>query len=167
MWGIKFWNAEENLRPFNIKKYSLSLVRDENFFLQIWRMGYKKSVFSTDFSNINLFLVKRAAKKVLAKKLFANWKSPREIGFLLRSNVPFRKQDKKMDFWYPVLRFYLFKEKELSSKRRVNVYILWTKCRKCKQPINIRRTVFYKQVLDFHRPSKLLCHTSGRQTNGA
>jgi hypothetical protein len=25
--------------------------------------------------------------------------------------------------------------------------------------------VFYKQVLEFHRPSKLLCQTSGRQNH--
>jgi hypothetical protein len=26
-------------------------------------------------------------------------------------------------------------------------------------------TVFYKQVLEFHRPSKFLCHKSGRQNH--
>ncbi len=35
---------------------------------------------------------------------------------------------------------------------------------KWKQPLKIfRKTVFYKQVLEFHRPSKFLCQTSRRQ----
>ncbi len=27
------------------------------------------------------------------------------------------------------------------------------------------KTIFYKKVLDFHRPSKILCQTSGRQNH--
>jgi hypothetical protein len=39
------------------------------------------------------------------------------------------------------------------------------KCPKWKQPLNISETVFYKQVLEFHCPSKFLCQTSGRQNH--
>ncbi len=36
----------------------------------------------------------------------------------------------------------------------------------CKQPLNIsENSFFYKQVLDFHRPSKILCRTSGTQNH--
>jgi hypothetical protein len=34
---------------------------------------------------------------------------------------------------------------------------------KWKQPLNI--SVFYKQSLEYHRPSKFLCQTSGRQNH--
>ncbi len=36
---------------------------------------------------------------------------------------------------------------------------------KWKQPLNILENGFYKQVLEFHRPSKFLCQTSGRQNH--
>ena len=36
---------------------------------------------------------------------------------------------------------------------------------KWKQPLNISENVFYKQVLEFHCPSKFLCQTSGRQNH--
>ncbi len=35
-----------------------------------------------------------------------------------------------------------------------------------KMETNTEKTVFYKQVLDFHRPYKILCRTSGRQNTG-
>ncbi len=36
---------------------------------------------------------------------------------------------------------------------------------KCKQPLNISQNSIYKQGLDFYRPSKILCQTSGRQNH--
>ncbi len=39
------------------------------------------------------------------------------------------------------------------------------KSQKWKQPLNISKTVFYEHVLEFHRPSKFLCQTSGRQNH--
>jgi hypothetical protein len=40
------------------------------------------------------------------------------------------------------------------------------KSQKWKQPLNISENgFFYKQVLEFHRPSKFLCQTSGRQNH--
>ena len=45
------------------------------------------------------------------------------------------------------------------------MYFLWTKKSKWKQPLNISENGFYKQVLDFHRPSKILCRTFGRQNH--
>ncbi len=54
---------------------------DKTVFLQIWQMGYKNTLFHTDFKNVNLTLVKSAPKNrfsqktvleksVLGKKLF-------------------------------------------------------------------------------------------------
>jgi hypothetical protein len=60
--------------------------------------------------------------------------------------------------------FDLIKEKKISSHSRVSVYFLWTKKPKNGSNHSIfRKTVFYKQVFEFHRPSKFLCQTSGRQ----
>jgi hypothetical protein len=63
--------------------------------------------------------------------------------------------------------FDLTKEKKFSSHSSVNVNFLWTKKKspKWKQPLNISENVFYKHVLEFHRPSKFLCQTSGRQNH--
>jgi hypothetical protein len=57
----------------------------------------------------------------------------------------------KTDFLYD-----LFKEKNLKVGSMCTFYERW------KQPLNIPKTIFYKQVLDFHRPSKILCCTSRR-----
>ena len=57
--------------------------------------------------------------------------------------------------------FDLFKEKKFSSLRRDNE--LFWELKKVKNGRNrskFRKTVFYKQILDFHCPSKILCHTS-------
>ncbi len=55
--------------------------------------------------------------------------------------------------------------KKFSFHSRVNVYFLWAKKSKWKLPLNISDNGFYKQVLDFHRPSKIFCRTSGRQNH--
>jgi hypothetical protein len=57
--------------------------------------------------------------------------------------------------------FDLFKEKKFSSLRRDNE--LFKELKKVKNGRNrskFRKTVFYKQTLDFHCPSKILCYTS-------
>jgi hypothetical protein len=57
--------------------------------------------------------------------------------------------------------FDLFKEKKFSSLRRDNE--LFWELKKVKNGRNrskFRKTVFYKQILDFHCPSKILCYTS-------
>jgi hypothetical protein len=74
---------------------------------------------------------------------------------------------------------------EISMKRRIFLYPIRPKERKksfhlilgsvrtfyelkspkWKQPLNISKTVFYKQDLEFHCPSKFLCQTSGRQNH--
>ncbi len=57
--------------------------------------------------------------------------------------------------------FDLFKEKKFSSLRRENE-LFWElkKVKNGRNRSNFRKTVFYKQILDFHCPSKILCHTS-------
>jgi hypothetical protein len=50
--------------------YSLPLLRDKHFFSSNMANGVSKNPsFHTDLENLNLFFVKRAPKKVLAKKL--------------------------------------------------------------------------------------------------
>ncbi len=56
--------------------------------------------------------------------------------------------------------FDLFKEKKFSSLWRDNE--LFWELKTVKNGRNhskFRKTVFYKQILDFHCPSKILCHT--------
>ncbi len=56
----------------------------------------------------------------------------------------------------------LFKEKQLLSQCSESVYFLCTK--KSKNGSNhsiLQKTVFYKQVLEVHRPSTFLCQISG------
>ncbi len=93
MCGIKFWKGYENLRPVNknrfwkywavsfifdltvLKKYSLSLLRDKNFFSSNMANGISQnSSFHTDFKNVHLIALKVHPKNCLPKKCFANWK---------------------------------------------------------------------------------------------
>ncbi len=135
MCGITFRRTDENLRPvfkknffskywavfaFFTFKFSKSIhctfSEMKTFFLQIWRMGYKKFVFSyrTNFKNVNLnlILLKSAPKTRFSRKNYVlyctvqyihrfsrkNCFANRKIGlwaklfwayFLLRSNVRF------------------------------------------------------------------------------
>ncbi len=79
--------------------------------------------------------------------------------FLLRSFIYiFEISMKRRIFWCPIR---LFKEKKFSSLRRDNK--LFWELKKVKNGRNrskFWKTVFYKQILDFHCPSKILCHTS-------
>ncbi len=83
MCGIKFGQTHENLwfvykklffRNLALFKFTFSKStsqRDENFFLQIWRIRYqknlKKSSFHTDFKNVNLVFVKCTQKSFWTK----------------------------------------------------------------------------------------------------
>ncbi len=67
--------------------------------------------------------------------------------FLLRSSLHFWNQYKKADCLIPDL----FKEKSFNL-----VYFLWTKKSKKKASTQYFVTVFNKQVLDSHHPSKIL-----------
>jgi hypothetical protein len=98
------------------------LLRDEHFFLQIWRMGYPKSVFSSDLKNVNLIFLKSAPKKrfsqkaVLGKqKTFSGCTFYKGQMHILEINIK---------SWIFDTSFDLFKGKKLSSHRRVNVYFL-------------------------------------------
>ncbi len=59
----------------------------------------------------------------------------------------------------------LNQRKKFSSHSRVSVYFLWTKKSKMEATTQFFRKQFFKQVLEFHRPSKLLCQTSGHQNH--
>jgi hypothetical protein len=56
--------------------------------------------------------------------------------------------------------FDLFKEKKFSSfKGTMNFFKNW-KGQKWKKPLKISKNGFYENILDFHCPSKIVCHTS-------
>jgi hypothetical protein len=81
---IFFPNIKRFLAFFTLSffPYSLSLLRDDNFFFFIYsEWGIKKFAFYTDFKNENLFLVKSAPKISFSQK---NW-----VHFSLRSTVHF------------------------------------------------------------------------------
>ncbi len=75
---------------------------------------------------------------------------------LLRYNFEIMKSVRRGGFFDAP--FDLFKEKKFSSLRRD--FIENWKGQKWKKPLKFRKMVFYKQILDFHCPSKILCHTS-------
>jgi hypothetical protein len=56
--------------------------------------------------------------------------------------------------------FDLLKEKNFSSLRRDNELLRTEKVKNGRNRSKFRKKVFYKQILDFHCPSKILCHTS-------
>jgi hypothetical protein len=61
--------------------------------------------------------------------------------------------------------FDLLKENKFSSHSRVNVYFYELKSPNCKQLLNIsEKGFFYKQGLDFHRPSNLYARQLGVKT---
>ncbi len=145
---------------FSSRKCSLSLLKDENF-------------FSLNRSN---GASKVHPKKVLAKKLFYQLKiclSPKKsvfwaklfLGALFTKVIcTFLKSVWKDGFFDTP--FDLIKEKKFSSHNyRASVYFLWTKKPKMEETNQYRKMVFYKQVLEFHCPSKFLWHKSGRQNH--
>ncbi len=70
---------------------------------------------------------------------------------------------KRRIFWYPIRPN---QRKKFSSHNRVSVYLFMNY--EAQNGINhsiFRKMVFYKQVLEFHCPSKFLCQTSGRQNH--
>ncbi len=152
------------------KKYTLTLLWGENFFSLIRSNGKSKnSSFHTDFKNVHMTLVKSASKKSFAQKtIFLGtfsigktvfWLKLFWVHFLLRSYVHFWNQYEKTNFL--IAPFDLFKEKKFSSLRRDNESFWRTEMVKNGRNRSIlRKTVFYKQILDFYCPSKILCHTS-------
>ncbi len=74
--------------------------------------------------------------------------------FLIKSN-----QSKKRIFWFPIRIF----EKRFFSSFRVNVCFLWTKKYKMQTTTLYFVKRFSQQILEFHRPSKIVCQTPGRQ----
>ncbi len=142
------------------KKYTRTLLRDENFFSLIRSNGVSKNPsFHTDFKNVSMTLVKNAPKKSFAQKpiffgknLFLGAHFTKVICALLKSvwkdgffDAPFK----------------LFTEKKFSSLRRDNE-LSWElkKVKNGRNRSKFRKMVIYKQSLDFHCPSKILCHTS-------
>ncbi len=82
-----------------LKKYSLSPLRDENFFSSSMANEVSKNpYFLTEFKNVKFILAKSAPQKGLARKLSQNlfW-----MYFLLRSNVH-EISIKARIFWYPI-----------------------------------------------------------------
>ncbi len=97
----------ERFLAFLTFKYSLSLLREENFFSSniVWRMGYKKISLSfySDLKNLYLILVKSALKNSICPKhycFFSHLFRQNFLGvyFLLRSNVRFWQQYEKTVF---------------------------------------------------------------------
>ncbi len=125
-----------------------------------WKLFYigsngitKNSSFHTDFKNVHMTFVKNAHKKpiFLAKTFFGCTFSKVLCTFL--------KSLRKDGFFDAP--FDLFKEKKFSSHRRDNELFWELKRSKMEETAkNFEKTVFYKQILDFHCPSKILCHTS-------
>ena len=108
-------------------------------------------------------------KKVLAKKLFYQLKiclSPKKICFLGKTFYGctfyqghmyiFEISTKRRIFWGP---FDLFKEKSFHLLGQWT-FLRTKKVKNGRNHSKLRKTVFYKQILDFHCPSKILCHTS-------
>ena len=134
---------------------SLSLMQIKLFYLQIWRMGYKNTLFHTDFKNVNLTLVKSAPKNrfsqktvleksVLGKKLF------RCIFYYGQINV-FKISIKSRIFY---TLFDQFKGKVFISQKSQCVFSINQKVQTASSHSIFRKTVFfYKQVLHFDRPS--------------
>jgi hypothetical protein len=60
-------------------------------------------------------------------------------------------------FWYP---FAIFEEKSFHLLEGTRDSFWELKGQICKKPLNILKNGFYTQVLDFHRPFQILCHTS-------
>ncbi len=132
----KYWVVAS--RGFLVhKKYTLNLLWDENFF-SLFRSNRvsKNPFFHTDFKNVHLTLVKSAPKK----------------SHMYIFEISTKRR---------IAPFDLFKEKKFSSLRRDNE--LFWELKKVKNGQNrskFRKTVFYKQILDFQCPSNILCHTS-------
>jgi len=92
------------------------------------------------------------------KNLWPVYKKPRKISFL-GQNVYYWNQYKKMDFLIP---HSTYSRNFFSSHREIIVYFSWTKKSK-SQATNqyFVKRFFYKQVLDFHRPSNFYAKPLG------
>ncbi len=94
-------------------------------------------------------------KKVLAKKTVF-WAK------LFLGALIFEISMKKLIFWYPIRPNQRKKSFHLIVGSVCTFYELKSPKMEATTPV-FQKMVFYKQVLEFHCPSKLLCQTSGRQ----
>ncbi len=142
----------------------------KTFYLWLGRMGYqKKSVFSYWFQKCSYDLSKKCTQKKFCSKnrffLDLGKFSLGKIVFWLKLFLgalftkvifTFLKSVRKDGFFDD-----LFKEKKFSSLRRDNeLFLELKKVKNGRNRSKFRKTVFYKQILDFHCPSKILCYTS-------
>ncbi len=113
-------------------------------------------------------LVKSASKKSFSQKTILPIESPKKsvfwaklflVALFTKVICTFLKSVRKDGFFDAP--FDLFKEKKFSSLRRGNE-LIWElkKVKNRRNRLKFRKTVFYKQILDFQCPSKILCHTS-------
>ncbi len=109
-------------------------------------------VFSYFFKNVHLSLENSAPKKVW---LFLE-------PFLQTSNVHFGNQYKKTDFFIPSS---FYSKKKVSSRRKVNVYFLWTKKSKMQETPQYFVKRFLYKGLRFSLPFQHLFQTSRRQND--
>ncbi len=125
----------------------------------------KNPSFPTDFKNVHMTLVKSAPKKILPKKPIFSignivfWLKLFLGALFTKVICTFLKSVQKDGFFDAP--FDLFKEKKFSSLRRDNeLFKELKKVKNGRNRSNVRKTVFYKQTLDFHCPSIILCYTS-------
>jgi hypothetical protein len=86
-----------------MKRYSLPLLRDENFISSNMANGVSKNPsFHTDFRNVNLIFVKSAPKNVLGKNCFVPEKSFFWTNLFLSALFTFLKSVLKDGFFLPL-----------------------------------------------------------------
>ncbi len=132
----------------------------KTFFYKYGEWGIKKSVLSFWFQKCKFHLSKKCTKKSFCQKLFCqlkHWPSPSFLCALFTKvkctfltsvffDTPYRfKKKKNFHHKGSMCTFYELKVQNASNHSIV-----------CK-------SLFYKQVLDFHHP--FLCQTSGRQNH--
>jgi hypothetical protein len=183
MSGIKFWKGDENNRPGFTKFWVVACILnflvhrnyfyiwDETFFfLSIGRTGYKNLSFYTYFKNVHLTLVKVHPKKFCLKNRFfrdfAHLSIDKKVFWLklflgalfTKIKFTFLKSVWKDGFFdtpFAILEGKTFHLRERTMKLFENLKVKYAR----NQSI-FRKTFFYKQVLYFHRPFEIICHTS-------
>ncbi len=129
------------------KKYTLTLLSDENFFSLIRSNGVSKNpFFHTDFKNVHMTFVKSVPKKSFAQKTdfsiakIVFWL--KLLGALFTKVIcTFLKSVRKDEFFDAP--FDLFKEKKFSSLRRDNeLFLRAEKGQKSKKPLKISKNCF-------------------------
>ncbi len=121
-------------------------------------MTWIKNAPKKCFSQKTILPIENLPKSIvfLAKLFWAH--------FLLKSYSTFLKSVWKDEFFDTP--FVLIKEKKFSSHNTVgSVYFMNHKVQNGSNHSIFRKTVFYKQVLEFHRHSQFVWRTSGRQNH--